>query len=76
MNGKTFGIAALWLCLIAAAPALAETPEQQTACRPDVRRHCHSLPPGSGDDAYLACLQAHRPKLSAPCRRMLEKNGV
>jgi hypothetical protein len=76
MNGKSFAMAAVWLGLAAAGPAVAAAPDQQSACRPDVRRFCHALPQGSADDAYLACLQAHRPKLSAACRKMLEANGV
>lgn len=51
------------------------TPEEQAACRPDVRRFCHSLPPGSPDGAYLACLQEHRAKLRRACLHVLESHG-
>jgi len=46
------------------------------ACKPDVRRYCHRLQAGAGDDAFLQCLQAHRPRLTGKCRRILEQNGV
>ena len=52
------------------------TAEQDAACRPDVRKFCHQIPPNAGDTEFLSCLQEHRPKLSAACRQMLESNGV
>ena len=58
-----------------AAFAQGGTPEQQAACRPDVRRFCHSSPPGSGDGAFLACLQQHRERLRRACREVLEGHG-
>jgi hypothetical protein len=66
----------LALASLAGAAHAGGTPEQEAACRPDVRKFCSKVPPGSGDDVFLACLQANRPKLSAPCRNMLESNGV
>jgi hypothetical protein len=65
--------------LAAAAQPMAQaagTPEQEAACRPDTRRFCHQLPPGAGDNAFLACLQQNRAKLSPKCRQVLESNGV
>ncbi|MBB4197764.1 hypothetical protein CCR94_08020 [Rhodoblastus sphagnicola] len=52
------------------------TKEQEDACRPDVRRFCHHVRPDGGDDAFLACLQANRAKLTVKCRAVLEDNGV
>jgi hypothetical protein len=52
------------------------TAEQESACRPDTRRFCHNIPADGGDNAFLACLQAHREKLSSKCRQMLESHGV
>jgi hypothetical protein len=52
------------------------TPDQEAACKPDVRKFCHRLPPNSSDGEYLSCLQANRPRLSEACRKMLESNGV
>jgi len=62
----------------AAGPALQQvaTAEQQKACRPDVRRYCHKIPQNAGDNAFLACLQDHRPQLSPACSNVLESNGV
>ena len=53
--------------------AIAETgtPEQQAACRPDVRKFCSKLAPGSPDRAYEDCLEMNRAKLSAKCQRAL-----
>jgi hypothetical protein len=65
------------LLLAASTSSLAGgTPEQEAACRPDVRRYCHQVDPGSTDSAYLACLQEHREQLSAKCRHVLQSNGV
>ncbi len=68
----------LSLLLIGAATAAQAggTKEQQDACRRDVRRFCYRLPKDAGDNAYLACLQAHRHRLSRACRKVLEDNGV
>jgi hypothetical protein len=52
------------------------TKAQEDACKPDVRRFCYRLHPDAGDDAFLACLQQVRPRLSPKCRRVLEENGV
>ena len=51
------------------------TPQEQAACRPDVRKHCREIKPDAGSGAFLACLQAHRAKLSRACRQILESNG-
>jgi len=45
-------------------------------CQSDVRRFCHQVRADAGDNAFLACLQANRAKLSAKCRNLLESNGV
>jgi hypothetical protein len=50
------------------------TPEEQAACRTDVRRFCHSIPAGSADGVFLACLQDHRAKLRRACRHVLESH--
>jgi len=64
--------------IIAASATTAQaggTPEEDAACRPDVRRFCHSVPRGSADGVFLACLQEHREKLSRACRKVLESHG-
>jgi hypothetical protein len=57
--------------------ALAEsgTPKEQDACRPDVRRFCHTIKAQDGDEAFLECLELHRDELSAPCRNVLQEHG-
>lgn len=67
--------------LLTAAPitaALAQfegTPQEQAACRPDVRRLCRDLKPDTGSGVFLACLQTNRAKLSKACRDVLESHG-
>jgi Cysteine rich repeat len=50
------------------------TPAEEAACRPDVRRYCHSVV-GDGHGAVLACLKEHRGKLHRACRKVLESHG-
>jgi len=66
----------LLVCVAAPAFAASGTPEQQDACRPDVRRFCHKIRPDAGDGAFLICLQTNRARLSAKCRDVLESHGV
>jgi hypothetical protein len=51
------------------------TAKERAACRPDVRKFCHTVKAGSGSGAFLNCLQANRPKLSKACRNVLERHG-
>jgi hypothetical protein len=51
------------------------TPEEQAACRPDVRRFCGKLPPGAGDMEYLKCLEVHRDDLTKKCLAVLVDHG-
>ena len=50
------------------------TPQEQAACSRDVQRHCRRVI-DQGDFTVLACLQQHRPKLSAACNQVLKSNG-
>lgn len=68
-------LAAVFVAGTAGIAQAGGTPEEQTACRPDVRRFCHSIPPGSDDGMYLACLKDHRAKLRPACRHVLESHG-
>ena len=72
---KVFLVTAM-LVLSSSAMAQEGTPEEQAACRPDVRRFCYRVKPNEGSGAYLSCLQEHRVKLSARCRAVLDKHGV
>jgi Cysteine rich repeat len=49
--------------------------DDQAACRPDVRKHCHNIESDAGDLVFLACLKEHRDKLRKPCLSVLERNG-
>jgi hypothetical protein len=64
-------LALAFACVPSLAVADTGTPEQQAACRPDVRKFCSKLAPGSPDRAYEDCLQMNRDKLSARCQRAL-----
>ena len=50
--------------------------KEQAACRPDVRRYCASIKPGSASEVFLHCLQATRSKLSKACLEVLTSHGV
>lgn len=76
MNKSLFLAVALALASPAAALAESGNPDQQDACRPDVRKFCYKIRPEEGDGAYLACLQQNRAKLSVKCRQVLEGFGL
>jgi hypothetical protein len=57
------------------ALAVSGTPEEQAACRPDVRKFCSKVPPNADDSAYLACLENNRDKLSIKCLNVLMDHG-
>ena len=67
-------LAAVLTAASSATMAEGGTPQEEAACRPDVRRFCHTLV-GSGDGPVLACLQEHRAKLHRACREVLESHG-
>jgi len=69
-------LTAAFVAFAASAAAQSGTPEEQAACRPDVRRFCFKITPDQGNDAFLQCLQAHRDKLSQRCRAVLDGHGV
>jgi hypothetical protein len=50
------------------------TPQEQAACSRDVQRFCRPVI-DQGDFTILACLQQHRPKLSAACNQVLKNHG-
>jgi hypothetical protein len=54
----------------------AATPQEEAACRRDVRKFCRHLPAGAGNDAFLHCLQDNRPKLSKACGDVLRSHDV
>ena len=52
------------------------TPQEQAACRPDVRKFCHGIKSGASNSVYLSCLQANREKLSNACLTVLKNHGA
>ena len=60
---------------VCAAELMHGTPKERAACRPDVRRFCQALKPGSDAFDFLACLQDNRSQLRAACRAVLENHG-
>jgi hypothetical protein len=76
MTGKVLFAA---LVIVTATSTVAQpmpgTQQEQAACRPDTRRFCIKVKPEDGPFAYLACLQAHRAKLTRPCKLVLESHG-
>jgi hypothetical protein len=74
-----FFLAILLLSLSVSTGAIAQqqrsgTPEEQVACSRDVQRYCRPVI-DQGDFTILACLQEHRPKLTAACNQVLKNHG-
>lgn len=76
MSLRQISLAAALLVLSSSAMAQSGSPEEQAACRPDVRRFCYKIKESEGSNPFLQCLQEHRAKLSARCRAVLEYHGV
>jgi len=76
MSVRQISLAAALLVLSSSAMAQSGSPEEQAACRPDVRRFCYKIKESEGPNPFLQCLQEHRAKLSARCRAVLESHGV
>ena len=76
MPGKAVLLALLMMTSTQAFAGMMEgTPQEQAACRPDVRRFCHGLGAGASGGDFLGCLQAHRVRLRPVCRAVLESHG-
>ena len=67
--------AAFGLLAILAAPgaALAQSSEDQAACREDAIKHCRSHV-GKPDD-MKKCLVANKEQLTAACKKVVESRG-
>lgn len=50
------------------------TPQEQNACTRDAQRFCRK--DLGNDGAVQACLQQHRARLSASCKKVLESHGM
>ena len=81
---RMLGFAVMTTALASETPLFAQTaqglfngtPEEQAACRRDVRQFCRHIKANAGNDAFLQCLQEHRAKLSEACGRVLKSHGV
>jgi hypothetical protein len=54
-------------------PMMQGTEEERAACYPDVQKYCEAALPDTM--RVLACLQAHRTKISGACNRVLVSHG-
>lgn len=68
-------LSAAFLAVSSAVFAQSGTSQEQSACRPDVRRFCHTVREQDGDQAFLSCLELHRDALSKACRDVLKDHG-
>ena len=62
----------------ASLPAFAQTsgtPQEQAACRSDVRRYCSHVPRGADNMEYFKCLELNRDRLSRRCLAVLVEHG-
>lgn len=50
------------------------TPQEQKACSRDASRFCRK--DLGNDSAVQSCLQQHRSRLSASCRKVFESHGM
>jgi hypothetical protein len=75
---RKFLLACTLLSISVSTGAIAQqrsgTPEEQQACARDVQRFCRPVI-DQGDFTILACLQQHRPKLTAACDQVLKNHG-
>jgi hypothetical protein len=73
---RTIFLSGLLMGLTTIALAQSGTPEEQAACRPDVRRFCYKLKEGEASEAFFQCLQEHKSRLSKRCLAVIEKHGA
>lgn len=61
------------LCLIAlSSMAVAQTPAEMAACKPDYEKYCAGVQPGGG--RIVQCLAKHLKQLSPDCQKVVEAN--
>lgn len=70
---KTFGGLLVVAAMTFSGVVLAQTSEEQAACRSDAIKHCSSFV-GKQDD-MKKCLATNKDKLSAPCKKVVESRG-
>jgi hypothetical protein len=62
------------LCSASAQGGHLGTAQEQQACSRDASRFCRKQL--SNDMAVQQCLQQHRARLSAPCKKVFESHGM
>jgi len=75
MSPRAALLTMIFLTTSSMASAESGTPQEQDACRPDVRRFCAKVDPNGGDDAFLACLEINRNSLTPKCLAVLVDHG-
>ena len=68
-NALTIGAILLLTTSGALAQMRPEAMAVARACRPDIRQFCGNVAPGQG--RIKACMKAHLPELSEPCKEGL-----
>ena len=61
------------LAALAAGPGLAQSQQEQAACRSDAMKHCSSVV--GKQDEMRKCLAANKAKLSEPCQKVVTARG-
>ena len=64
---------AIVLAACLSAAALAQTADEQTACREDFQKFCQGITPGGG--RIIACLANHKDKLAPACRKVADTHA-
>ncbi len=63
----------LFLGLLLASHAFAQTAAEQAACKADFEKYCAGTMPGGG--RVLACLEKQLDKLSPDCKKVVETHA-
>jgi hypothetical protein len=55
------------------SPALAQTAEEEAACRADFQKFCQGVMPGGG--RIVACLANHKDKITPACKKVVDAHS-
>jgi Cysteine rich repeat len=55
------------------SPALAQTAEEEAACRADFQKFCQGVMPGGG--RIVSCLANHKDKISSACKKVVDAHS-